>query len=163
MITASTHAHPDGDKANNADGLPYSHAYTVLGVNKLTTGQRLVRLRNPWAKDAFTGDWSDSSPLWTDELRAEVGVDREDEDGIVFMSLDDFVGDNFSQTTVNFNVEDMHHSYFLVIDDKGAVAGKYAWCGASCTRHVFNIVSPVSQTLHISVNVWPERSYPADC
>ena len=38
MITASSHADERGDKVNNADGIPYSHAYTVLGVNKLSTG-----------------------------------------------------------------------------------------------------------------------------
>ena len=162
MITASTHSHAEGDRASNADGIPYSHAYTVLGVNQLSTGQRLVRLRNPWARDSFTGDWSDSSPLWTDELRAEVGVEKNN-DGIIFMSLEDFVDVNFVQTTVNLNVEEMYHSYFLVIDDKSKAPGRYSWCGEKCSRHVFKIISPVSQVLHISVNVWPERSYPAEC
>ena len=163
MITASSHPDPRGDVINNADGIPYSHAYTVLGVNELSTGQRLVRLRNPWGRDSFTGEWSDKSPLWTDALRAEVGVGSDDQDGIIFMSLEDFAGVNFSQTSVNLNTEGMHHSYFLVIDDQSKVPGKYSWCGSKCSRHVFKIFSPVTQTLHISVNVWPERSYPLEC
>ena len=123
-----------------------------------------MRLRNPWGRDSFTGDWSDTSPLWTDELRAEVNVEKEESDGIIFMSLDDFYTNNFIQTSVNLNVEEMHHSHFLVIDDKDTkVKGKYSWCGSKCTRHVFKITSAVSQVLHISVNVWPERSYPVEC
>ena len=96
MITASTHSHPQGDTVSNADGLPYSHAYTVLGVNKLSIGTRLVRIRNPWARDSYTGEWSDRSPLWTQELRDEVGIDEDDQDGVFFMSLDDYVEENFS-------------------------------------------------------------------
>ena len=72
-------------------------------------------------------------------------MEKDTSDGIIFMSLDDFVSKNFIQTTVNMNVEGMQQSYFLVIDDKGSrVKGKYSWCGTKCTRHVFNIKSEVS-------------------
>ena len=58
----------------------------------------------------------------------------------------------------------MVQSYFLVLDDSGrSTRGKYAWCGSKCARHVFTIKSPVDQVLEISVNVWPERSYPVEC
>jgi hypothetical protein len=49
------------------------HAYTllsaaeVLDINGNTV--RLVKLRNPWGSGEWNGDWSDQSPLWTDELR----------------------------------------------------------------------------------------------
>jgi len=31
--------------------------------------ERLLKVRNPWGSHEWTGDWSDSSPLWTDHLK----------------------------------------------------------------------------------------------
>ena len=72
VVTSGSHYNPGGDSTFNAIGLAYSHAYTVLGTDKLSNGQMLVKVRNPWAgaggggTEKFTGDWSDKSPLWTD-------------------------------------------------------------------------------------------------
>lgn len=38
MITSSTFPHEQGDVINNDVGIPYSHAYTVLGVHELSNG-----------------------------------------------------------------------------------------------------------------------------
>lgn len=54
-------------------GIVPGHAYTllsaaeVLDINGNTV--RLVKLRNPWGSGEWNGDWSDNSPLWTEELR----------------------------------------------------------------------------------------------
>ena len=64
--------------AADAMELLTDHAYSLLRVVGLTvpTGPaagrqvRLVELRNPWGKKEWKGDWSDSSPMWTPELRA---------------------------------------------------------------------------------------------
>ena len=95
MITASTFPHEGGDQVKNDVGIPYSHAYTVLGVNQLSNGQKLVRLRNPWGRDSFTGDWSDMSDLWTNSLRSEVGIAKDSNDGVIFMSIEDYMLNNF--------------------------------------------------------------------
>lgn len=50
----------------------------------------MVKLRNPWGSGEWKGDWSDSSPLWTDELRREVQFDGSKDDGIFWMDFDDF-------------------------------------------------------------------------
>jgi hypothetical protein len=44
------------------------HAYTLVSAKQTSKGDRLVKLRNPWGSMEWTGDWSDSSPLWTEEM-----------------------------------------------------------------------------------------------
>jgi len=51
--------------------------------------ETLVRLRNPWGKLEWKGDWSDNSPLWTPKLKAELRVVDSD-NGIFYMSISDF-------------------------------------------------------------------------
>jgi S-formylglutathione hydrolase FrmB len=49
-----------------------SHAYSIVGVVKLTgTGKntRLVQVRNPWGKGEWNGAWSDNDSRWTPELK----------------------------------------------------------------------------------------------
>ncbi|GMH43643.1 hypothetical protein BSKO_11565 [Bryopsis sp. KO-2023] len=81
------------NKANvEAVGLVESHAYALLAAYKVQTTRgtvRLVKLRNPWGSGEWNGAWSDHSPLWTNDLKNQVGMEDED-DGIFFMSFDDF-------------------------------------------------------------------------
>jgi hypothetical protein len=44
-------------------GLQFSVVHTVVGVLEYKQF-RLVRLRNPWGKSFFRGEWSNGSPLW---------------------------------------------------------------------------------------------------
>lgn len=41
------------------------HAYTILGAVKLSTGDTLLKMRNPWGAEKYSGDWSDQDPRWT--------------------------------------------------------------------------------------------------
>ena len=50
-------------------GLVHEHAYTLLGVVELSNGVRLVKLRNPWGNELYTGPWFDGDPQWTDTLK----------------------------------------------------------------------------------------------
>lgn len=73
-------------------GLNSNHAYSVLDVQELDNGVRLVRLRNPWGHHTWNGDWCNLSEKWTPELRQKylVFADVEDE-GIFWMSFDDLI------------------------------------------------------------------------
>lgn len=70
------------------DGILMRHAYGILDVCQLSIGVTLVKLRNPWGKLEWTGNWSDNSSLWNAKLRAEAGSSVAD-DGVFFMAVDD--------------------------------------------------------------------------
>ena len=57
-----------------------------------------MKLRNPWGHGEWNGAWCDSSPLWTNELRAQVGI-TQCEDGIFCMTLQDYLK-HFSNTNI---------------------------------------------------------------
>ena len=97
VVTCGSHYSPGGDSTYNAIGVANSHAYTVLGTDKLSNGQMLVKVRNPWggynsgygSSEKFQGDWSDNSNLWTDEFRAEVDYVNK-KNGEWFISAEDY-------------------------------------------------------------------------
>ena len=99
ILTAGT---PSASKVTEV-GLVSGHAYTLVKVYKVNTDfgeERLVKLKNPYRDEEFTGDWSDDSDLWTDEIKEqcefnkkddEYGDEEENQDGIFYMSFNDFI------------------------------------------------------------------------
>ena len=54
---------------------------------------RLVRLRNPWGRFSWNGDWSDKSEKWKDVpamIKEDMMVHGASE-GVFWMSLDDML------------------------------------------------------------------------
>lgn len=87
---------PGENAAAEAMGLLADHAYSLLRVVATPTAgggfARLVMLRNPWGKLEWKGDWSDSSALWSPELRAQLWRGRQPgDDGTFWMAFDDFL------------------------------------------------------------------------
>eukprot|EP00981_Chlorochromonas_danica_P000679 scaffold146_cov171-Ochromonas_danica.AAC.28 len=72
-------------------GLIAGHAYTLISVRTSSKGDRLLKLRNPWGSVEWTGDWSDTSPLWTAEMQAEIEPLALADDGTFWMSFDDLL------------------------------------------------------------------------
>ena len=75
-------------------GLISNHAYTIINIYEINYNEsqlRLIKLRNPWGEKEFNGDWSDKSPKWNDELKKLVNFEGVKDDGIFYMSFDDFV------------------------------------------------------------------------
>lgn len=77
-------------------GIVGNHAFTLIGAKEmLICGKktRLVLIRNPWGFREWTGDWSDSSPLWTEEAKKAFGYQEsiDKDDGLFWMSYKDFL------------------------------------------------------------------------
>ena len=74
-------------------GLVKDHAYTLVDFNDIDTNDEnnifLFRLRNPWSKGEWNGDWSDKSDLWNENIKKQVKY-NDKEDGIFFMNDNDF-------------------------------------------------------------------------
>lgn len=68
-------------------GLRPNHAYSLLDVKDMS-GNRLLRLRNPWGRYSWKGAWSDNSNTWTPELRKQLSPNSTSE-GIFWMSFED--------------------------------------------------------------------------
>jgi calpain-15 len=72
-------------------GLIVGHAYTLIGIKELKhkgEEQRLVKIRNPWGRFEWNGDWSDKSEKWTKELKKIAEFDDKN-DGVFWMSIAD--------------------------------------------------------------------------
>lgn len=49
------------------------HAYTLIGAIQLSNGANLVKLRNPWGREQYNGEYSDEDSVWTPALLSEAG------------------------------------------------------------------------------------------
>lgn len=81
-------------KGENVDtsGIVAGHAYSLIScVDVLDNGRTvtLVKLRNPWGRGEWKGDWSDQSSKWTPELKRQVGFVDQD-DGMFYMDINDY-------------------------------------------------------------------------
>lgn len=81
-------------------GIALGHAYSILDVREIRN-ERIIKLRNPWGKTEWKGDWSDKSDKWTKELREDLKADDAD-DGIFWMPFSNFYWEEFQVTCVNF-------------------------------------------------------------
>ena len=79
-----------------------AHEYTLIGAKEITlddcSTERLIKIRNPYGKKEWTGDWGDKSKKWT--LKTSQQVNGEDkDDGCFFISFKDFMA-FFTLTTI---------------------------------------------------------------
>lgn len=77
----------------NRNGISEAHAYVVMDARTLKSGQRLVKLRNPWGKirkGLWEGPWSDGSKEWTTEVQDELGH-KFGSDSVFWISYEDLI------------------------------------------------------------------------
>lgn len=52
MMGSGSHFTPSGsDQDQNANGISFNHAYTLLGAYELSNGTKLLKVRNPWRSE----------------------------------------------------------------------------------------------------------------
>jgi len=88
-MSGSTHLESLGKKGEEQLGLVAGHAYSLLKLINID-GETLVKLRNPWGKTTWKGEWSFDSKRWTKELRDRYNYNRNPEDGSFYMNWRDF-------------------------------------------------------------------------
>lgn len=80
-------------------GLYNFHAYTILSVHELDNGVKLIRMRNPWGSEGYSGPYSDGSAEWADADKEMVDYVEAD-DGMFYMIFEDFL-EAFPEYQVN--------------------------------------------------------------
>jgi hypothetical protein len=103
-------------------GLVPGHAYSLLDARE-ALGHRLVKIRNPWGKFEWDGDWGDNSRLWTDSAKQAFNYRPDDQDGAFYMCLRDF-----RRSFEDFSVCYKHDSETRKWKDL-SVATEYGCCG----------------------------------
>ena len=93
------------DSRDNRTGLSGNHAYSMLAAYEIDGSgrlvqhgqrgsphnQRIVKMRNPWAKGEWKGAWSDQDRhKWTHQMKTMLGHSTK-EDGVFFMPFKDFM------------------------------------------------------------------------
>jgi hypothetical protein len=82
-----------GTKSNDAAlkhiGLIEGHSYSIVYPHKWKEKNiYLVKLRNPWGKNEWRGNWSDYSPLWTPEFVKYFNYQKT-RDGTLWLDIND--------------------------------------------------------------------------
>lgn len=63
-----------GKLIEETTGLISGHSFVVMKFVMASSGERFVKLKDPWGLLEFINSWGKNSPLWTTELRQEVGA-----------------------------------------------------------------------------------------
>ena len=88
-MSGSSYLEQMGKKAEEQLGLVSGHAYSLIKIINVQ-GETLLKLRNPWGKTIWKGEWSFNSSRWTTALRDKYNYHRSPDDGSFYMSLKDF-------------------------------------------------------------------------
>ena len=148
MITCASHFGSGSDQDQNKIGVPFRHAFTVMDTAELSDGTKLIQIRNPWGKETYHGPWSDKSDKWTEALAADVGGVKKANDGVWWISADDY-RESFWWTTANPDVQDEVMSHYAV----------YELDTPSLVSHKLNLASSDDQTVYISVYTYNAQHY----
>jgi len=118
MMAAS---HGQGENRNE-EGVISGHAYSLISIHEIKDASgkevKLLKLRNPWGKGEWSGDWSDGSSLWTPALKKQVNFSSGD-DGIFFIALEDYI-QHFSWTSICVENNDEKYKHSQLYHSFGA-------------------------------------------
>ena len=75
-----------------------NHSYVILKTLELESGERLVKLRNPWGVDEYSGKWHDADSSWSGNSRDIPEAD----DGLFYTSIEEFYS-SLESTFINYD------------------------------------------------------------
>ena len=111
ILSASVPQNGDLDKLN-AIGLFNGHAYPILSTHKVVTDistnatTRLIRFRNHWGNDTYSGPWNDQdTERWTDSAKSQLGdlYSNDVTDGVFFVDIDTFINNFDTYSILYYN------------------------------------------------------------
>ena len=144
----------NGDENKRSlSGLPKGHSYLVLGTFKLSDGKRLVKIRNPWGAENFSGAFSGTN------------IDGKDKDGIFYADIETYT-EQFSETWISLDPTKMSSAKFMKLNDESQKTSPGIWegmCGEECTRHTLTLKSDIAQTVYLTAHTWNDRGIPDRC
>ena len=74
-------------------GIIPGNSYIISDIYEINNGketEKLLKLSNPWGDAEYSGDWSETSSKWTDELKKKLKF-NEKKDGDFYIAFDDFI------------------------------------------------------------------------
>eukprot|EP00828_Plagiopyla_frontata_P023127 TRINITY_DN2969_c0_g1_i2.p1 TRINITY_DN2969_c0_g1~~TRINITY_DN2969_c0_g1_i2.p1 ORF type:complete len:725 (-),score=139.38 TRINITY_DN2969_c0_g1_i2:100-2274(-) len=109
------------------DGLLPEYSYSILNIFQ-GDNLFLIKLRNPQGNLEFCGDYGYNSKKWTDPLIQKTGFNRKNDDGIFFLTIEEFekyfhhltIGmfkQNYSLSTIASD-KSSKSSYFKIVNSK---------------------------------------------
>jgi hypothetical protein len=102
LIACSRNVRGEAPSADTPLGILSNHAYAILQVKSLPdSGHRMLLVRDPWGKGAFSGQWRASSDVWQvyPAAKQHLRPAPEEGSGKFWMTFEEFVD---TMTTVHF-------------------------------------------------------------
>ena len=73
-------------------GLIPGHSYLIVYPKKWEERNLyLLKLKNPWGKNEWSGNWSNNSLSWTEETKSYFNYYNNNDDGTMWIDLNDFI------------------------------------------------------------------------
>eukprot|EP00163_Fabomonas_tropica_P002241 TRINITY_DN1168_c0_g1_i2.p1 TRINITY_DN1168_c0_g1~~TRINITY_DN1168_c0_g1_i2.p1 ORF type:complete len:1191 (-),score=145.97 TRINITY_DN1168_c0_g1_i2:53-3625(-) len=144
-----------GMEVSTTNGLVANHCYAVLETRNTQDGRRLLKVKNPWANQKWTGDYSDEDTRnWTDELMQTLDYDSRSnaqfDNGIFWISWPDVVA-NFA--TINLAWDPSMYSHQEMVHGRW-----YADSIGGSTNEFFTYANNPQYVLEISTEIETEVS-----
>jgi len=137
-------------KSNVKDntGIVGGHAYAVLDVKVTSKGDKIIKIRNPWANKEGQGEWCDSSQKWTNKMLKEMNHEVKD-DGVFWVTPQELIQnfDNIDVCKVMYNYK-YSSIAFNQESNKNKVSTKLIKMKVNKKSHIF-----------ISINQKDKRHY----
>lgn len=144
----------------NEVGLIPDHSYLIEKAI-VYKGLKFLLLRNPWGIFEWNGEWSNNSPLWTEEMKHGLNIKNGFEEGTFWMIESDF-NHYFTNITVSSPIPSDWHSKSFTTEMWNCESDGYEPENPKANldqlpNFVFQITDDVPSTEKVSIHFLIER------